>query len=152
MNGFENTNVKLIHRIIAAVIDYIVFCVVYGWATGILILSLKQYIPKFSLNNDFTVIYIGMIILAVVVYVLYFSIFESSNLKGGLGKKAFGLEVTDLGGKRIKYSKAILRTFLKLIATLTMICPLIFILKNQKDMFYDVLLKTKVSKYEVKHV
>ena len=53
---------------------------------------------------------IGFIALAIVVLVvgewLYFSLMESSTWQGTLGKKAIGLFVTDLEGRRVTFGRA----------------------------------------------
>jgi uncharacterized RDD family membrane protein YckC len=49
---------------------------------------------------------------------LYFSLMESSAWQGTLGKKALGLTVTDLEGRRISFGRATGRYFAKIISTL----------------------------------
>jgi uncharacterized RDD family membrane protein YckC len=49
---------------------------------------------------------------------LYFSLMESSSWQAMLGKKALGLTVTDLEGRRISFGRATGRYFAKIISTL----------------------------------
>jgi uncharacterized RDD family membrane protein YckC len=49
---------------------------------------------------------------------LYFAAFESSAWRATLGKKALGLEVTDLAGQRISFGRASGRFFGKIISAL----------------------------------
>ena len=49
---------------------------------------------------------------------LYFSLTESSSWQATLGKKALGLTVTDLEGRRIGFGRATGRYFAKYLSTL----------------------------------
>ncbi len=51
---------------------------------------------------------------------LYYALLESSAWQGTLGKKALGLEVTDLQGRRIGFGRASGRFFAKFISVLTL--------------------------------
>ena len=57
-------------------------------------------------------------LLRVVLNWLYFSLLESSAWQGTLGKKALGLEVTDLDGRRISFGRATGRFFAKYISVI----------------------------------
>jgi uncharacterized RDD family membrane protein YckC len=52
---------------------------------------------------------------------LYYAGFESSPWQATLGKKALGLEVTDLAGRRIGFGRASGRFFGKIISSLTLL-------------------------------
>ena len=58
---------------------------------------------------------VGVLFVFVVPW-LYFALFESSLWQGTLGKKALGLMVTDLDGKRISFLRATGRHFGKFIS------------------------------------
>jgi uncharacterized RDD family membrane protein YckC len=49
---------------------------------------------------------------------LYYALLESSTWQGTLGKRALGLEVTDLEGRRISFGRATGRFFAKIISAL----------------------------------
>jgi uncharacterized RDD family membrane protein YckC len=51
---------------------------------------------------------------------LYYTLLESSVWQGTLGKKALGLEVTDLGGRRVSFGRATGRFFARIISGLTL--------------------------------
>ena len=51
---------------------------------------------------------------------LYYTIFESSNWQGTLGKRVLGLKVTDLEGKRISFLRAIGRHFAQYLSAITL--------------------------------
>jgi uncharacterized RDD family membrane protein YckC len=55
-------------------------------------------------------------LLRIIVHWLYYSLLESSAWQGTLGKKALGLEVTDLDGSRISFGRATGRFFAKFIS------------------------------------
>jgi uncharacterized RDD family membrane protein YckC len=50
---------------------------------------------------------------------LYYALLESSSWQGTLGKKALGLEVTDLAGSRISFGRATGRYFARWISVMT---------------------------------
>lgn len=52
---------------------------------------------------------------------LYFALMESSSWQGTLGKKALGLYVTDMEGRRISFGRASGRFFGKLVSNLTLL-------------------------------
>ena len=57
-------------------------------------------------------------IIRTILHWLYFALMESSTWQGTLGKKALGLEVTDLEGRRISFGRATGRFFAKIISAL----------------------------------
>jgi uncharacterized RDD family membrane protein YckC len=60
---------------------------------------------------------IRLAIISSIVQWLYFSLMESSSWQATLGKKALGLTVTDLEGRRINFGRATGRYFSKYIST-----------------------------------
>lgn len=52
---------------------------------------------------------------------LYYALFESSAWRATLGKKALGLEVTDLAGNRISFARASGRFFAKYVSFFTLL-------------------------------
>jgi uncharacterized RDD family membrane protein YckC len=62
--------------------------------------------------------FIRLILIRTVLNWLYYALFESSAWQGTLGKKALGLEVTDLEGRRISFGRATGRFFAKIISAL----------------------------------
>ena len=70
-----------------------------------------EMLPFFSLIFRF-------ILISAVLKWLYFALLESSSWQATLGKKALGLEVTDLDGRRISFGRATGRTFAKIISAM----------------------------------
>ncbi|HVA18434.1 MAG TPA: RDD family protein [Candidatus Dormibacteraeota bacterium] len=58
-----------------------------------------------------------IILISVIVSWLYFALMESSPWQATLGKKALGLEVTDLDGRRISFPRATGRYFGKIVSS-----------------------------------
>jgi uncharacterized RDD family membrane protein YckC len=58
------------------------------------------------------------ILISAVLKWLYYALLESSSWQATLGKKALGLEVTDLEGRRIGFGRATGRTFAKIISAM----------------------------------
>ncbi len=76
---------------------------------------------------------------------LYFSLLESSGWQATLGKKALGLEVTDLAGRRISFGRATGRFFAKYIsAIILMIGFLMAGFTEKKQALHDILAGTLV--------
>ena len=81
----------------------------------------------------------------ILVHWLYYSLLESSAWQGTLGKKALGLEVTDLDGSRISFGRATGRFFAKFISWI--ILGIGFIMAGfteKKQALHDILAGTLV--------
>jgi uncharacterized RDD family membrane protein YckC len=75
----------------------------------------------------------------------YFTIFERSKAQGTLGKRLFGLQVTDLHGHRIGFGRANARYWLKLFVCLPFLAgfiPIAFTPRRQG--LHDLIAKTLV--------
>lgn len=71
---------------------------------------------------------------------LYYALLESSAWQATLGKKALGLEVTDLQGRRISFAKASGRFFGKIISTLILFIGFIMAgFTEKKQALHDIL-------------
>jgi uncharacterized RDD family membrane protein YckC len=84
-------------------------------------------------------------LLRIIVHWLYYSLLESSAWQGTLGKKALGLEVTDLDGSRISFGRATGRFFAKFISWI--ILGIGFIMAGfteKKQALHDILAGTLV--------
>jgi uncharacterized RDD family membrane protein YckC len=76
---------------------------------------------------------------------LYFSLLESSAWQATLGKKALGLEVTDLDGNRIGFGRATGRFFAKIISSIILgIGYLMAGFTEKKQALHDILAGTLV--------
>ncbi len=76
---------------------------------------------------------------------LYFSLLESSSWQATLGKKALGLEVTDLAGRRISFGRATGRFFGKYISAVILFIGFIMAgITEKKQALHDILAGTLV--------
>jgi uncharacterized RDD family membrane protein YckC len=71
---------------------------------------------------------------------LYYAFLESSSWQATLGKKALGLEVTDLQGRRISFGRACGRYFAKIISVLTLFIGFIMAgFTERKQALHDII-------------
>lgn len=79
--------------------------------------------------------------------ILYFSLMESSKFQATLGKRAVGIYVTDLSGKKISFLRALGRHFSKLLSAVTIyIGFLMAAFTDQKQGLHDIIAGTLVLK------
>ena len=110
-------------RFVAIIIDFILVGIALGIPCGILFAGLGMSMgagmarqnPGLTIGPALgTVFMIEMF--AVLVQWLYFAMMESSSWQGTVGKKALGLLVTDMDGRRISFGRATGRYFAKIIS------------------------------------
>ena len=83
----------------------------------------------------------------VVIQMLYFAYFESSEKQATFGKQALGLIVTDTNGDRISFTKAIIRFFARwLSAAVLMIGYIMQPFTEKKQALHDMIAGTLVFK------
>jgi uncharacterized RDD family membrane protein YckC len=86
-----------------------------------------------------------IMIMRTILHWLYFALMESSAWQGTLGKKALGLEVTDLEGRRISFGRATGRFFAKIISSLILFVGYIMIgFTEKKQGLHDMIAGTLV--------
>jgi uncharacterized RDD family membrane protein YckC len=74
-----------------------------------------------NLNVSFIIMEICLILFSLVVKWLYFALQESSSAQATLGKRAMGIQVTNLEGQRIGFGQASGRFFGKIISGMTLL-------------------------------
>ncbi|HEY4739723.1 MAG TPA: RDD family protein, partial [Candidatus Acidoferrales bacterium] len=80
-----------------------------------------------------------------VINLLYFSFCESSTWQATLGKKALGLAVTDMQGRRISFGHALGRNLAKIISSLTLFIGYIMAgITAKKQALHDMIAGTLV--------
>lgn len=90
---------------------------------------------------------VGIQVLGVVIGWLYYALQESSAAQATLGKRALGLRVTDLEGRRISFARATGRFFAKIPSALfLMIGFLMQPFTAKKQALHDILAGTLVLK------
>jgi uncharacterized RDD family membrane protein YckC len=126
----------IVLRIISIPLGF-VYLYIYTQATG---LELKQIVndPLFNLID---------IIIGTVVTLLYFTLQESSNNRGTLGKLALGLRVVDEQGDRITFTRALGRWCGKFLSTILLLTG--FLMQpftEKKQALHDMMAGTLVLK------
>lgn len=82
---------------------------------------------------------------SIVIWLAYFGYFESSNWMATPGKRAMGIVVTDIYGRRISVQTAIIRNFCKLLSTLIIGIGFIMALfSEQRQSLHDMMASTLV--------
>jgi uncharacterized RDD family membrane protein YckC len=100
--------------------------------------SPEDFIPLFENMRKFFLV-------IVVLEWLYYALLESSAWRATLGKKALGLEVTDLGGARITFGRATGRYFARYISFFTLGIGYIMAgLTQKKQALHDMIAGTLV--------
>lgn len=87
------------------------------------------------------------LVVEVVVFALYFSVTESSSKQGTFGKRARGIKVVDLQGRRIGFTRACVRGLVKAVA----LGPLSFMIAcftTRKQALHDLCAETLVVKVD----
>jgi len=141
-------------RFVALIIDTIVLSIVraiitvpFGLGFGMRNRGMFMGHPPQN-PEDFIPIFGMMVKLMVITMILnwlYYAIFESSSWQATLGKKALGLEVTDLAGNRISFGRATGRFFAKIISTLILFIGYIMAgFTEKKQALHDILAGTLV--------
>ncbi|MGH9728538.1 MAG: RDD family protein [Candidatus Acidiferrales bacterium] len=81
-----------------------------------------------------------LIVLAVIFNWLYYALLESSAWQATLGKKALGLEVTDMNGRRISFARATGRYFGKIVSAFILMIGFIMAgFTAQKQALHDMM-------------
>ncbi len=141
-------------RFVALIIDTIVLSIVRAIITvpfglGFGMRNRGMFMGHPPQNPEDLVPIFGMMVKLMVITMilnwLYYSIFESSSWQATLGKKALGLEVTDLSGNRISFGRATGRFFGKIISTLILFIGYIMAgFTEKKQALHDILAGTLV--------
>lgn len=71
----------------------------------------------FALMTKLTALFSVSSMIGWVVNILYFSFMESSKYQATIGKLALGIIVTDLGGQKLDFVKALIRNISKIISS-----------------------------------
>lgn len=112
-------------RFVALIIDAIVlgfagFIVTLPFAASAGLRDIFRGHPPTSPEELFPLMHVlfRIALIRIAINWLYYALFESSAWQATLGKKALGLEVTDLNGNRISFGRATGRFFGKIVSSL----------------------------------
>ncbi|APE26962.1 RDD family protein [Aurantiacibacter gangjinensis] len=86
-------------------------------------------------------------LISLVIGIAYFVVLESSNWQATLGKKALGLIVTDEGGNRITWLRALGRYVAKILSAIILLIGFIMVaFTDKKQGLHDIICSTLVLK------
>ena len=134
-------------------VAYIIDSIVLGFVVGITIVLplLGHELDSFSADRHLGVFpffgprFMAIRGLALMVSWIYYSLLESSAWQATLGKKALGLEVTDLEGRRISFGRATGRFFGKILSAFILLIGFIMAgFTEKKQVLHDILAGTLV--------
>lgn len=80
----------------------------------------------------------------IVVFIMYFTLFEQSKWNGSIGKAFLRLRVLSLDDKKVKFSKSLLRNVLKVPSILSVVGIFIIDVTQHRQSIHDLLTGTKV--------
>ena len=146
-------------RFVAFVIDNIIIGILRAFVIVPILATmgygLSQEIPTDMENPDQIMRFIAMIaaiggvvtLVSTIIWVLYYTFMESSNLQASVGKLALGLIVTDENGGKIDFSKALVRSLSKVISSMILCIGFIMVgFTDRKQGLHDIIAKTLVVK------
>jgi uncharacterized RDD family membrane protein YckC len=105
-------------RFLSALVDGAVLFMPLAFAEFIAVVIFKLLASGKSSNLAILSVFFPLLTPVLITW-LYFAVLESSSWQATVGKKAFGLYVTDLTGQRLSFARATLRTFAKYLSILT---------------------------------
>ena len=149
-------------RFVALIIDGIIVGVVYAFVVtpifavlGFGFASAAEGLESGTFSDEEAIGMFGMltgIIMTVslvvqVLYILYFSIMESSKYQGTVGKLAVGIKVTNVNGERVSFGTALVRNLGKIISQIILyIGFLMAAFTEKKQGLHDIIASTLVLK------
>lgn len=97
--------------------------------------------------NPLFIDYRGQGLVGVVLQWLYFAGLESSSMRGSLGKRACGLIVVDMEGRRLTFLRATARYFSKMLSALVLFVGYLMIaFTERRQGLHDLIASTVVLK------
>jgi len=115
-------------RAIAAIVDIIISQITVGIIAFPLGMALGASMTNTSTQSEIQAVAGGLgMVLGIFVQWLYFTVSESSSWQATLGKKMFGLNVTDMEGNKIGFGKANSRYWLKMILGMILLAGFVMV-------------------------
>lgn len=135
-------------RVIAAIVDVIISQIARIIIVFPLAFALGASMAGTATNSEIQAAGEGLgMIIGILVHWLYFTVSESSSWQATLGKKMFGLRVTDLDGNKIGFGKANGRYWSKIISALILLIGFIMVaFTKRKQGLHDIIAGTLVIK------
>lgn len=137
-------------RFVALVIDFIILSVAMGIPFAIIfggMFSASRGMNPQDMMAGATGTIALVELIGIVVQWLYFAGMESSSWQGTLGKKALGLQVVDLEGRRVSFGRATGRYFAKIISGMILLIGYIMAgFTEKKQALHDMIAACLVIK------
>jgi uncharacterized RDD family membrane protein YckC len=142
-------------RLGASLIDMIILQTLVG-ILFVFLLAIQFTVGVFATRSDtlsgpyrvvFMVLFITVGVAGSALYVLYWPLMESARRQGTLGKKALGIIVTNMDGKRISFARALGRNLGKLVSYMIYFVGFIMIaFTKKKQGLHDMMASCVVVK------
>ncbi|MBI3186595.1 MAG: RDD family protein [Gammaproteobacteria bacterium] len=137
-------------RLIAYLLDLVILIIpvtLINFASSALLFSTSGFIEY--LNDESIQAIVKNNVMALLIWGVYYSYFESSSSQGSVGKIVMGLRVVNYEGKKITFSRALLRYACKILSALILMLGFITIAFTEKKQgIHDMLADTLVIKYK----
>lgn len=128
-------------RLAAFIIDCVVFGVPLGVVSLIIIYNANFEESQLNRYNDISSYVIALF------WLVYYSVFHSSEWQATIGKKVVGLKVVDVYGNRISFARAVGRYFSMFLSTITLFVGFMMIgWTKHKQGLHDFIAGTYVIK------
>jgi len=86
-------------------------------------------------------------LISTIIWILYYTLMETSKYQGTVGKIALGLIVTDTNGNKLDFSKALVRNICKIISSMILFIGYIMAgFTDKKQALHDMIANTLVVK------
>ncbi|MCO5935770.1 RDD family protein [Mucilaginibacter sp. RB4R14] len=132
-------------RLLAYFIDSFIITNIMSLFTSDLTAPLYKKIAENKMTTDDLPFFLQISLLNFVVFALYNAALEASPIQGSLGKRFCGLVVVDEDGRKLKYGKALIRNFSKILSQMALLLGYLSILwDDRKQAWHDKIAKTYV--------
>lgn len=129
-------------RLAALLIDTVVLAVIWLVTCTVFALLLQAFTHTVPSGDVLGPVFCALL---AAFFFLYFSLFESSKKQATLGKMALGVIVTDLGGNRISFARALARTLAKVLSGIPLYLGyLLAAFTEKKQALHDLIASTLV--------
>lgn len=126
-------------RFAALMIDSVVLGVVS------LIVMFALIFAMVAINLDPVIAYVVIYLVSIIIQIGYAPLMHSSERQATYGKMAMGIKVTDLGGRRIGFGRALGREFAKILSALIFMIGYIMAgFTERKQALHDMIASTLV--------
>jgi len=138
-------------RLVAFIIDTIIFMVIFGILSSILGAVGLNFMPDMSAMTPEEMLaggmgaMMGVQLISTLIYILYYAFFESREKQATPGKMAMSLRVTTMNGGRLSFLHALGRNAAKIISQIIlMIGYIMAAFTGKKQALHDMIASTLV--------